>query len=164
MLMRKRAWDIMRDDLTIVGEDIGFMELIRALYRGLEADTDNHIAVIQDADGVFKGVVTMWNVMRKLEECVFGDDALMELKDQDWDRAFALACRACSAKGIAGLLETKVPRVQPNDPLITVVADFLRHRRGWSLVCDGDKVLGVIFKADIFKEVGRDVLAQMKPR
>jgi len=162
MLMRKRAWDIMRDDFTSVGEDVGFMELIRALRQGVEANPDNHIAVVQDADGAFKGVVTMWNVMRKLEECVFGDDTLLALTDQDWDRAFALACKACAAKGIAGLLETKVPRVQPNDPLITVVADFLRHRRGWSLVCDGDKILGLIFKADIFKEVSRDVLAQMK--
>jgi predicted transcriptional regulator len=162
MLMRKRAWDIMRDDVTIVNEDVDFMDLIRALYRGLETDSDNHIAVVQDADGTLQGVISMWNVMRKLEECIFGDETLLELTDQDWDRAFAMACRSCAAKGIGSLVETKVPKVQPNDPLITVVADFLRHRRGWALVCDGDKVLGVIFKADIFKEVGRDVLAQGK--
>lgn len=162
MLMRKRAWDIMRDDYTTVGEDTGLMEIIRALRLGVEGDSDNHIAVVEDADGNYKGVITMWNVMRKLEECVFGDDSLLDLKDQDWDKAFALACRACSAKGIGDLLETKVPMVQPNDPLITVVEEFLQHQRGWSLVLDGERVIGVIFKSDIFKEVSRDVLAQMR--
>lgn len=162
MLMRKRAWDIMRDDFTTVKDGTGLVDIIRALRQGVESDSDNHIAVVTDGDGEFKGVITMWNVMRKLEECVFSDDALLDLKDQDWDKAFAMACRSCSAKGIGDLLESKVPVVLPTDPLVTVVEEFLNHRRGWSLVRDGDKVLGVIFKSDIFKEVSRDVLAQMK--
>ncbi len=162
MLMRKRAWDIMRDDFTTVGEGTGLMEIIRALRQGVELDADNHIAVVLDGDGEFKGVITMWNVMRKLEDCVFRDDSLLDLKDQDWDKAFAVACRSCAARGIGDLLETKVPVVLPNDPLITVVEEFLRHQGGWSLVKDGDRVLGVIFKSDIFREVSRDVLAQMK--
>lgn len=162
MLMRKRAWDIMRDDFTTVGEGTGLMEIIRALRQGIELDSDNHIAVVLDAQGEYRGVLTMWKVMEKLEQCVFGDETLMNLKDQDWDKAFAVACRSCAARGIGDLLEAKVPVVLPNDPLITVVEEFLRHQRGWSLVKDGDIVLGVVFKSDIFREVSRDVLAQMK--
>lgn len=162
MLMRKRAWDVMRDDLTKVGRDAGLVELMAALDAGVRGDSDNHIAVVEGADGEFAGVITMWGVMRKLEQCVFRDDSLVDLSGRDWDKAFAMACRSCAGSGIGDLLETRVPTVQPSDPLMTVVMEFLNHQRGWALVVEAEKVLGVIFKSDIFKEVGRDVLRQMK--
>jgi len=161
MLMRKRAWDIMRDDYTRVQEGSGLVELIATLTEAVAEDADNHIAVVSDAGGRVKGVISMWNVMRKLEQCVFSEDQLLKYSDGDWDRAFTRACRACSDKGIEDLLEDDVPSVLPNDPLILVVETFLKHRREWALVREGDKVLGVVFKSDIFKEVSRDVLAQL---
>lgn len=162
MLMRKRAWDIMRDDFTTVGEDAELVDVIRILHEGVRGDSDNHIAVVRNDRGEFKGVVTMWHVMRRLEECVFSDETLVDLSGQDWDKAFALACRSCAGRGIKKVLDKKVPKVLPNDPLITVVTEFLNHQRDWSLVCEADKVLGVIFKSDIFKEVSRDVLSQIR--
>lgn len=161
MLMRKRAWDIMRDDYTRVREDAGLVELMRSLKDAVAGDADNHIAVVSDQAGRFKGVVTMWKVMRKLEQCVFSEDQLLKFSDGDWDRAFIRACKACADKGIEDLMDHDVPSVQPNDPLVMVVETFLKHQRGWALVREGDKVLGAVFKSDIFKEVSRDVLAQL---
>lgn len=162
MLMRKRAWDLMRDDFTTVSEDAGLVEIIRVLREGVETDSDNHIAVVVDEAGNFKGVITMWKVLETLEDCVFSDDTLIDLEGQDWDKAFAMACRACSGKGVAGLMDAKPPSVRPTDPLITVAAEFVQHQRGWTLVRDAEKVLGVIFKNDIFREISRDVLQRMK--
>ncbi|BBD08560.1 HPP family protein [Desulfovibrio ferrophilus] len=161
MLMRKRAWDIMRDDYTRVEAGSGLVSLIQVLKDAVSEDADNHIAVVVDETGKYKGVITMWNVMRKLEQCVFSEDMLLKYSDGDWDRAFTRACKACSDKGVDDLLEDNVPSVQPNDPLVVVVESFLKHRRGWALVREGGKVLGVVFKSDIFKEVSRDVLAQL---
>ena len=76
-------------------------------------------------------------------------------------KAFTRACKACADKGIDDLLEDNVPTLLPNDPLVLVVESFLKPRQDWALVCEGDKVLGVVFKSDIFKEVSRDVLAQL---
>ncbi|MBU1001994.1 MAG: CBS domain-containing protein [Proteobacteria bacterium] len=161
MLMRKRAWDIMRDDYTRVQEGSGLVDLIHKLKDAVADDADNHLAVVFDAAGKFKGVITMWNVMRKLEQSVFSEDMLLKYGDGDWDRAFTRACKACADKGIDDLLEENAPAVLPNDPLVLVVESFLKHRRGWALVREGDQVLGVVFKSDIFKEVSRDVLAQL---
>ena len=161
MMMRKRAWDLMRDDFTTIVEDAGLVNLIRSLSDAVDTDSDNHVAVVLDEHGGFKGVISMWSVMRKLEKCVFSDEVLLAYTDGDWDRAFARACRACADKGIDGLLEEDPPIAQPNDPLVVVMENFLNHRRGWVLVMEGGKVLGVILKSDIFKEVSRDVLAQM---
>lgn len=158
MLMRKRAWDIMRDDFTSVDESSGLLPLISALRDAVSNDSDNHIAVVFDDDGRFKGVITMWDVMKRLEKSVFSDEIVLRYDDADWDKAFARACRACADKGIDGLLQEDVPVVQPTDPLVVVIEAFLDHRRGWALVQDADKVLGVIFKSDIFREVSRDVL------
>ena len=161
MLMRKRAWDLMRDDFTRVEEGSGLIDLIRGLHEAVGKDSDNHVAVVFSEEGRFKGVISMWNVMRKMEQCVFSDEVILAYDDGDWDRAFARACRACVDKGLDGLLEDDVPTVLPNDPLVVVVETFLKHRRGWVLVAEADKVLGVIFKSDIFQEVSRDVLQQL---
>lgn len=161
MLMRKRAWDLMRDDFTKVEESSGLIELVRSLNNAVGEDSDNHVALVYDEKGGFKGVITMWNVMRKLEQHVFSDEVLLAYTDGDWDKAFARACRAVVDKGVDDLLEDHPPIVLPNDPLVLVMESFLKHRRGWVLVMEGGKVLGVIFKSDIFKEVSRDVLNQL---
>ncbi|WP_461208276.1 CBS domain-containing protein [Desulfocurvus sp. DL9XJH121] len=160
--MRKRAWDLMRDDFIKVGEDVGLVELIRTLHEAVAEDADNHVAVVYDKDGKALGVISMWSVMKKLEACVFSEEVLMAHEEGDWDRAFARACRACADKGLEGLLEGDAIYVLPNDPLVIVVETLLKHRRNWVLVKEAEQVLGVIFKSDIFREVSSDVLRHVQ--
>lgn len=162
MLMRKRAWDLMRDDFTRVEEGTGLVDLIRCLHDAVVEDRGNRVAVVYDQEGRPKGVVSMWNVMRRLEKCVFSEEVMLAQDDGDWDRAFARACRACADKGLEGLLEADPPTVQPNDPLVLVVETFLKHRCSWVLVREADQILGVIYKTDVFLEVSRDVLEHFK--
>ncbi len=158
MLMRKRAWDIMRDDFTRVDEKVGLVDMMGRLRDAVKLDADNHVALVFGKDESLVGVVSMWEVMKRLEQCVFSEEALAQFEEQDWDKAFSRASRSCADKGIEGLLETNIPMVRPSDPLVVVIESFLEHRRGWAVVQDGGKVLGVIFKSDIFSEVSRDVL------
>ncbi len=159
MLMRKRAWDLMRENYTRVDESTSLTEVIRLVREAVGKEADNHICLVFGKDGQFKGVITMWGVLRHLESCVFTDEIIRDFADNNWDQAFGAACRACAEKGILDLVENSFPEVRPNDPLVMVLGEFLGHRRGWAVVRESGKVLGVILKADVFREIAGDVLS-----
>lgn len=159
MLMRKRAWDLMREDFTRVDESTSLTEVIRLVREAIQKEADNHICLVFDKAGQFQGVITMWGVLRHLENCVFTDEIMRDVADSNWDQAFGAACRACAEKGVLGLVETDFPEVRPNDPLAIVLEEFLGHRRGWAVVRESGRVLGVVLKADVFREISRDVLS-----
>jgi len=159
MLMRKRAWDLMREDFTRVDESTSLTEVIRLIRETTGKQADNHICLVFDKTGQFKGVITMWGVLRHLESSVFTDEIIRDFADNNWDQAFGAACRACAEKGILELVETSFPEVRPNDPLVMVLGEFLVHRRGWAVVRESGRVLGVILKTDVFREIANDVLS-----
>ncbi|NJB67423.1 putative transcriptional regulator [Desulfobaculum xiamenense] len=160
MLMRKRAWDILRDDFTRVEEGASLFEVMRLMREAVKKDSDNHVALVFAKDGSFLGVITMWDILKSLEGCVFRQDDLARFDEADWDQAFGRACRSCCDLNIDAIVQKKddMPEVQPNDPMIIVLEAFMDHRRGWAVVREGGKVLGVIFKGDVFREISRDVL------
>jgi len=64
----------------------------------------------------------------------------------------------CTHTSLATHMEPDVPTLKPNDPLPVVLELFLRRRRGWAVVEDNGKVLGIITVADLYREISSDLV------
>ena len=153
MLLRKRAWDIMREEYASVREDASLSEAIRALSESRKKQPDNAFVLVFAKNDHFLGILSMWNLIQGMGPCLLKGSAL-EGSDVDWDKAFGLACRNCAQVRIADCLQTDVPILKPNDPLARMLEVFLDYRRGRAVVEEGGRIIGVVTLADLFTEIG----------
>ena len=156
MLLRKRAWDIMRDEFPSVREDASVHDVVKVLSTSQDRFPDNNCVVVYSTKGEFRGVVSMWNLIHSMGPCLLKDMGLDE-REVNWDRAFERACRACAEDSITDYIQTDVPRIKPNDPLARILEIFLDYRRGRAVVEEGGKVIGMVLLADLYREIAGDV-------
>lgn len=159
MLFRKRAWDLMREDFATVDETASLAEAVRSLRESQKKAPENNVVLVMGKGGALKGAVSIWNVLQATDECVLRDPELKLVRESDFDKTFARACAVCTHTGIASHMETEVPSLKPSDPLPVVLELFLRKRRGWAVVEENGKVLGVILVADLYREMSADMVA-----
>jgi CBS domain-containing protein len=161
MLFRKRAWDFMRDEFATVDESASLAEAVRALRESQKTSPENNIVLVMgksgSKEGVLKGVVSVWTVLAALDEKVLRDPELKVAREGDFDKAFARASAVCTHTSLATHMEPDVPTLKPNDPMPVVLELFLRRRRGWAVVQENNKVLGVILVADLYRELSGDI-------
>lgn len=158
MLLRKRAWDLMREDFPSISENATLAEAIRVLREAMKDHPENHTVVVLRKNGSYRGVVTIWNALRAVQNTVLRDDALKNVEDTDWDKAFARACAVCCQTGLAGHMEEDLAVLKPGDLLLTVLDQFLAKKRGFAVVEEGDRVIGVIHAGDLFHEIATDMI------
>jgi len=162
MLFRKRAWDLMREDFAWVDEAASLAEVVRVMRESQQSSPQNNVVLIMtSASGkpvALKGAVSIWNVMKAVDECVLRDPDLKIVRESDFDKTFARASAACTHTALAGHMEPDVPLLRPNDPLPVVLDLFLRKRRGWAVVEENGKVLGVVLVSDLYREMTNDMV------
>ncbi len=158
MLLRKRAWDMMREEFPSVREDATLAEAIRALKAAMMESPENHTAVVLKKNGGFRGVVTIWNVLKAVQTTVLKDDALKSAEESDWDQTFSRACAVCTQTGLEGHMETDVAMLKPGDTLLAVLDQLLAKKRGYAVVEEGDRVIGIVYAGDLFREIARDMV------
>jgi len=156
MLLRKRAWDIMREEFPSVREDASVHDVVKELKASQARFPDNNCVVVYSSKGAFKGVVSMWNLIHSLGPCLLKGMGLDE-REVNWDKAFERACRTCAEDSVTDYIQTDVPRIRPNDPLARVLEIFLDYRRGRAVVEEGGKVIGIVLLADLYREIAGDV-------
>jgi CBS domain-containing protein len=163
MLFRKRAWDLMREDFATVDESASLAEAVRALRESQKKTPENNVVLVLGQNGgkpgALKGAVSVWNILAALDESVLRDPELRVVEESDFDRAFARASAVCTHTPLSGHMEPDVPMLKPNDPLPVVLELFLRRKRGWAVVEENGKVLGVILVADLYRELSGDMVA-----
>jgi CBS domain-containing protein len=156
MLLRKRAWDVMREEYPAVTEDASLTSVIKALEESRSEYPDNNFVVVLSQDRKrFKGVLSMWNIIQAIGPCLLKNIGMAE-RDVNWDHAFKHACVTCSQVEIRDFMQIDVPRINPNEPLARVLEIFLDYRRGRAVVEDGDRILGVVLLADLYREISKD--------
>jgi len=88
---------------------------------------------------------------------VLRDPELKVAQEGDFDKAFARASAVCTHTPLTTHMEPDVPTLKPNDPMPVVLELFLRRKRGWAVVQENNKVLGVILVADLYRELSGDI-------
>ncbi|MFP4316482.1 MAG: HPP family protein [Desulfovibrionales bacterium] len=155
MLMRKRAWDIMRDDFLRVDEDAELVDVVKTINRGIAKDPINNFVLVFSRDNEFRGVITMWNVLQALGPCLLQQIPLTGTVD--WDETFEEALRTCSSVDIKKIMQRDLPSLKPTEPLARIMEIFLDYRRGRAIVEEGGKVMGVVLLYDICREIGAEM-------
>lgn len=158
MLLRKRAWDIMREEFTVVDEDATLAKAIDILRNSIKDTPDAHFAIVRKKNGTYKGVVSIWSALRAMQDEVLEDEALEEVEGPEWDTAFAKACAVCTQTDLDGHMVKNVVEFRPNDPLMIVLDTFLKKKKSWAVVMEGERVLGTIFISDLYRELSGDMV------
>lgn len=157
MILRKRAWDVMREDFASVAETAKLGDVMKTMRERLKGQPEAHLIVVVTDTGKFAGVVTAWDVLRTAEDCVLKED-LRHLEEADWDRAFGRACALCCGVEVRKVMRKDAPMVKPSDPLLLVLNALVESKRNWVIVEEGDKPLGVILIGDLFREITREMV------
>ncbi len=158
MLLRKRAWDIMREEFSVVDEDATLAQAIDVLSDSIKETPDTHFVIVQNKSGAYRGVVSVWSVLKAMEAEVLRDEALEGIEGPEWDSAFARACAVCTQTDLGGHMVKNVVEFRPNDPLMIVLDTFLKKKKSWAVVMEGEKVLGTIFIGDLYRELSGDMI------
>ncbi|MDD2219746.1 MAG: CBS domain-containing protein [Desulfoplanes sp.] len=159
MLLRKRAWDVMREEYPAVKENTSLSIVIKTLEDSRKEYPDNNFVLVLSQDGKkCLGLLSMWNIIQAIGPCLLKGVGMTD-QDVDWDKAFKHACMTCSQVDIKEFMQVDVPRINPNEPLARVLEIFLDYRRGRAIVEDGERILGVVLLADLYMEISHDVMS-----
>lgn len=160
MLLRKRAWDIMNEEFSTIEDSASLAEAVRSLRDSMKEAPDNHIVVVKKKNGSLRGVVSIWTLLKAVEDLVLKDEDLTLTEEADWDRAFKRAGTACCSAGLDDHIEEDVVILKPTDPMLVVLEIFRKKKRTWALVQEGGNIIGVVLLSDVYREVTRDLVQQ----
>ncbi|WP_027723205.1 CBS domain-containing protein [Maridesulfovibrio zosterae] len=160
MLLRKRAWDMMREEFATIDESASLAEGIRMLRDSMKNAPDNSIVVVKKKNGSLRGVASIWTMLKAVEDQVLKDDDLSLTEETDWDRAFKRAGTACCAASLEDHIEEDVAILKPTDPMLVVLEILRKRNRSWALVSEGGKIIGVVLLSDVYRELTRDLVTQ----
>ncbi|ADU63764.1 MAG: CBS domain-containing protein [Pseudodesulfovibrio sp.] len=162
MMLRKRAWDMMRDEFPTVQDDASLAEAIRVMRNAMTDAPDSQVVVVRNKGGKLVGAINLWNLFKAVKQAVLKDDNLKADGEVDWDQQFANACLLCTQLRLDDYLITNPPTLKPNEPILLVLDTFIKTRRDWALVVENDKVMGVVYVTDVYREMTRDMIQLFK--
>lgn len=158
MMLRKRAWDMMRDEFPVVQEDASLAETIRVMRASMKEHPDSQVVVVQSKGGKLVGAINLWKLFKAVKQSVLKDDNLKLDGEVDWDQQFANACLICTQMRLDDYIIRNPPILKPNEPILLVLDTFLKSRRDWALVVEGGRVMGVVYVTDVYREMTRDMV------
>lgn len=158
MMLRKRAWDMMRDEFPTIHEDGNMAEAIRVLREAMKDNPENPMAVVLSANNRLVGTISMREVLKSVKDSVLDDENLKVIGETDWDQAFKNACLLCTQIHLDHHISRDVPVVKPNDPALVVLDLFIKKKVNWVLVEEGNRIIGVILISDLYREITRDMV------
>ncbi len=157
MILRKRAWDMVRDKFFTVEETGTLLDAINAFEDLMAAQPDGHTILVTDKAGGLRGTVSIWDLLRFINDFLLDRDLLKEAESGGFDDIFKRSCQICASTPLAKLVDTKVQVLKPTEPLILILEDFLKGGRSLAVVQEAGKILGVIHVNDLYLEISRGV-------
>ncbi|MBI9079504.1 MAG: CBS domain-containing protein [Pseudodesulfovibrio sp.] len=162
MMLRKRAWDMMRDEYPTVRNDASLAEAIRIMRSAMKEAPDSQVVVVTDKAGKLVGVINLWNLFKAVKQSVLKDENLKTDGEIDWDQQFANACLICTQLRLDDYIIKNPPVLKPNEPTLLMLDLFLKSKRDWALVVEGNKVMGIVYVTDLYREMTRDMVQIFK--
>jgi len=87
-MLRKRVWDIMREDFASVREDATLSEAITALREIRSRQADTSFVLVFSKNDKFMGVLSMWNLIQGIGPCLLKGSVLegneVDLLEMTW--------------------------------------------------------------------------------
>jgi CBS domain-containing protein len=157
MLYRKRAWDIMRGEVPAVSEDATLSRVIEVMLESLTHTPDNDCVLVKGKEGGLAGVITMRNMVQAMGPDLIKKTSGTKKDETNYEKSFRLACQLGAQTGIKKIISKDIPRIRPSDTLVRVIEVFLDYNRSRAVVEEGDKVMGIVLLADVYREIARNI-------
>ena len=159
MLLRKRAWDLAKEDYGTVRATDTVADAMRVINQMIAKQPDSSAVVVLDSRGELNGAITLRDLMRFMERVLCTEEVAQQLDEGDVESAFRHTCGVAATTSLAEVVESAPLVIKPNEPLLLVLEDFVSTGREVAVVMESGKILGVIQLWDLYKEMSRDVLA-----
>ncbi len=150
----------MNEEFSTIEDSASLAEAVRSLRDSMKESPDNHIVVVKKKNGSLRGVVSIWTLLKAVEDLVLKDEDLTLTEEADWDRAFKRAGTACCSASLDDHIEEDVVILKPTDPMLVVLEIFRKKKRTWALVQEGGNIIGVVLLSEVYREVTRDLVQQ----
>lgn len=150
----------MNEDFSTIEDSASLAEAVLSLRDSMKEVPDNHVVVVKKKNGSLRGVVSIWTMLKAVEDLVLKDEDLTLTEETDWDRAFKRAGTACCSAALDGHIEEDVAILKPTDPMLVVLEIFRKKKRTWALVQEGGNIIGVVLLSEVYREVTRDLVQQ----
>lgn len=158
MLLRKRAWDIAREDFPVLKEADTLAEAMRILRKAVN---DGCLcALVFDGNKRFKGAVSVWDTMRFMEDTLMHGDALRGIDENRFEQMFRNACKVAGSTTVKDVMDKDVTVVKPDEPLVLVLEDLVKKGRSYAVIKEGPRVIGVTMINDIYKEISDEIISR----
>ncbi len=158
MLLRTRAWDIVREDFPTLRESSSLSDAMRELNR--VSDSGCLCALVLEDSGRLKGAVSMWDTVRFMEDNLLRGTSLRGLDENRFEQMYLNACKVAGSTSVKEVMDADMTVVAPDEPLLSVLEEFVKKGRSYAVVKEGARVLGVIMIADIFKEISGQIISR----
>lgn len=67
MMLRKRAWDMMRDEYPTVQDDASLAETIRVMREAMVDAPDSQVVVVKNKGGKLVGTINLWKLFKAVK-------------------------------------------------------------------------------------------------
>ncbi|MGE4296413.1 MAG: CBS domain-containing protein [Desulfovibrionaceae bacterium] len=159
MLLRKRAWDIMRPPMSGVSIGASVAEAMRVLDAVMATTPDCHTILVETEDGDVAGSLSIWDVLRHLDAAMGRDPDLRDEASPGHENTVRAAWARLAATPLVDIMDPHVPLIAPGDPLSLVLEKMLLNGRTMAVVTDAGKVLGTLHVDDVYAMVSKTVAA-----
>ncbi|MCL1889856.1 MAG: CBS domain-containing protein [Desulfovibrionaceae bacterium] len=156
MLMRKRAWDIVREDYVRVERESSLVEVMRRLMDCLKSGDGCLCALVFEGANLL-GAVSIWEAIRFMHATLRQAGLTREADEIDFEDLFRGACQVGADTKVTEIMDTAYTELSPDLPIPLIMEKFIKKGRDCAVVKEGTKVLGVIMIQDIFVELTESV-------
>jgi len=156
MLMRKRAWDIVREDYVRVEREASLLEVMRKLLECVQSGNGCWCALVFEGTRLL-GAVSIWDTIRFMNATLQQAGLTRESGSLDFENLFRAACKLGAGTRVMEIMDEDYTELAPDLTIPQIMAKFVKKGRSYAVVKEGARTLGVIMVQDIFAELTEEV-------
>lgn len=156
MLMRKRAWDIAREDFARVTSEDSLVDVMEKLLDCVKSGNGCLCALVFEGARLL-GAVSIWDTVRFMTASLKEAGLTRESSEGDFESMFHMACKLGVSTRVTDIMDAEYTEIAPDTPLAGVMSAFVKKGRSYAVVSEGSQTLGVIMIQDIFVALAEEV-------
>ena len=156
MLMRKRAWDIVREDYVRVESEDSLTLAMQKLLHCVKSGNGCLCALVFEGSGLL-GAVSIWDTVRFMNASLKQSGLKKDMNEGDFEEMFHIACKLGAATRVTDIMDKDFTALAPDMPLVDVMANFVKKGRSYAIVKEGTQTLGVIMIQDVFAALAEEI-------
>lgn len=156
MLMRKRAWDIVREDYLRVESDESLVDVMQKLLDCLKSGNGCLCALVFEGTNLL-GAVSIWVAVSFMNTSLKESGLKKEMSEGDFEEMFHIACKLGVSTRVTEIMDKDFTLLEPDMPLMELMNKLIKRGRGYAVVKEGSQTLGVVMLNDVFMALAEEV-------